>query len=99
MLPPLATGDGVGFVELSLLCGTTSPLLMICFGKNANTEINKTAAIATTVKHFAFLLNRQCLSWKKPFFDAALRETSMETSQIFGREQIFLSLTEVFVMP
>ena len=53
----LAVGDGVA-VGL-VLCGMTFALVTLGLGKDAKTEINKTATIANAMRHFAFLLKRQ----------------------------------------
>ena len=75
----LAVGDGVA-VELPL-GGITLPLVTLCFGKNAKTEISITATITTAMRHFAFLQIANDSSLKNPFFGSASRESSKEASQ------------------
>jgi hypothetical protein len=77
-----ADGEAVG---LSLLCGLLG-VLWLPLGKKAKKETNKTATIATTIRHFAFLLNRHRFCLKKPFLRSASREASKETSLRHRRE-------------
>lgn len=88
-------GKGVGVAVKLLAFGITFALLTFCFGKKAKTETNKTAIIATTVRHFAFLLKRKCFSLKKPFLGGS-REASKEANKSDGRALIFLKITKVF---
>jgi len=63
----VADGEAVG---LSLLCGLLG-VLWLPLGKNVKKEIKMAATIATTIRHFAFLLNRHRFCTKKLFLPSA----------------------------
>ncbi|MCL4429224.1 MAG: hypothetical protein M1167_00580 [Chloroflexi bacterium] len=69
-------GEATG---VSLLCGGLG-VVWFPFGKNAKTETNIMAIIAKTINPFAFLLNRQPFSLKKPFLPSDSRDACRETN-------------------